>query len=93
MANIFATNNDGHTQTRPLLYQRLFFAMKLKTSSTAKKRFARTGSKKKLKYMREKAAKNHLLKNKSKRQKNLDNGGAVVSQSNVHAIRQLLPYS
>lgn len=67
--------------------------MKLKTSSTAKKRFARTGSKKTAKYMREKAAKNHLLKNKSKRQKNLENGGAVVDATNVRAIRRLLPYS
>jgi large subunit ribosomal protein L35 len=67
--------------------------MKLKTSSTAKKRFARTGSKKKIKFMREKAAKNHLLKNKSKRQKNLENGGAVVNETNVRAIRRLLPYS
>ncbi len=67
--------------------------MKLKTSSTAKKRIARTGSKKKLKFMREKAAKNHLLKNKSKRQKNLDNGGAVVDQTNVSNLRRLLPYS
>jgi len=67
--------------------------MKLKTSSTAKKRFKRTGSKKKLKYMREKAAKNHLLMNKNKRQKNLDNGGAVVSHPDIHAVRLLLPYS
>jgi ribosomal protein L35 len=68
--------------------------MKLKTSSTAKKRFARTGSKKKLKFMREKAAKNHLLKNKSKRQKNLrQRRRCSECQSNVRAIRQLLPYS
>ncbi|MBI4835840.1 MAG: 50S ribosomal protein L35 [Candidatus Abawacabacteria bacterium] len=67
--------------------------MKLKSSSTAKKRVARTGSKKKIKFMREKAAKNHLLKNKSKRQKNLDNGGAVVDQTNVKSLRRLLPYS
>lgn len=43
--------------------------------------------------MREKAAKNHLLKNKSKRQKNLDNGGAVVAHSNIAPLRRLLPYS
>ncbi len=67
--------------------------MKLKTSSTAKKRFKRTGSKKKVKFMREKAAKNHLLMNKSKRQKNKDNGGAVVKHADLHAIRLLLPYS
>jgi len=43
--------------------------------------------------MREKAAKNHLLMNKNKRQKNLDNGGAVVSHPDIHAVRLLLPYS
>ena len=67
--------------------------MKLKTSSTAKKRIVKTGSKKKLKFMREKAAKNHLLKNKSKRQKNLENGGAVVSHADTANLRRLLPYS
>ncbi len=67
--------------------------MKLKNSSTAKKRFKRTGSKKTLKFMREKAAKNHLLMNKDKRQKNLDNGGAVVSHADTHAVRLMLPYS
>jgi len=67
--------------------------MKLKSSSTAKKRIARTGSKKKKTYMREKAGKNHLLKNKSKRQKNLDNGGALVSAADSTKMHRLLPYS
>ncbi len=43
--------------------------------------------------MREKAGKNHLLKNKSKRQKNLDNGGALVSAADSTKMHRLLPYS
>lgn len=42
--------------------------------------------------MREKAAKNHLLKNKSKTQKNLDNGGALVSKADSTKLHRLLPY-
>jgi len=65
--------------------------MKLKNSSTAKKRFRRTaGGKGKL--MQKKSAKNHLLLNKSKRQKDAFDKGKPVSKTNVRRVRSVLPH-
>lgn len=65
--------------------------MKLKSNSTAKKRFRRTaGGKGKL--MQKKSAKNHLLRNKSKRQKDAFDKGKPVSATNRRRIAAVLPY-
>lgn len=60
---------------------------KQKTSSSAKKRFKITGTGK---ITHEKAAHNHLLQQKAKRQKRLAGKGIVVS-GYTKAIKKLLP--
>ena len=64
--------------------------MKLKTHSASKKRFKITG---KGKLMYEKSSKQHLLMNKSKRQKRVDPSGKHVFAGDAKNIAKLLPYS
>jgi large subunit ribosomal protein L35 len=64
--------------------------MKLKSHSATKKRVKITGSGK---VRLQKSAKQHLLINKSKRQKKALPGGKETSSGNVKNIRILLPYS
>lgn len=63
---------------------------KIKTRSAAKKRVKITGSGK---IRLQKSAKSHLLVNKSKRQKNLHEGGKSTSKGNEAAIRRMMPHS
>lgn len=63
---------------------------KLKTRSSAKKRVKITGSGK---IRLQKSAKSHLLVNKSKRQKNLHEGGKATSKGNEANIRRMMPHS
>jgi large subunit ribosomal protein L35 len=62
---------------------------KIKTSSSAKKRIRRTG---KGAFVREKASHNHLLQQKSKRQKRLSSK-AIKLNSSKKTLKQLLPGS
>lgn len=62
--------------------------MKLKTHRGLKKRVKKTKHKIKM----QKSAKNHLLRNKSKRQKNLDNTGKLVHTRNLKKVKRMLPY-
>lgn len=62
---------------------------KLKSHSGTKKRVKVTG---KGKIRLQKSSKNHLLINKSKRQKNLHEGGKPTSAGNEANIKKLLPY-
>lgn len=62
---------------------------KLKTSSTAAKRFKVLGSGK---IRRSKAYHRHNLTCKSREQKRNLKGGAIVDDTNERAIRRLLPY-
>jgi len=64
--------------------------MKAKTHSATKKRVKITGSGK---IRMQKSCKQHLLINKSKRQKNALKGGKETSDGNEANIRVLLPYS
>lgn len=63
---------------------------KLKSRSSVKKRVKITGSGK---IRLRKSAKNHLLINKSKRQKNLHEGGKPTSKGNEKNIKLMMPYS
>lgn len=63
--------------------------MKLKNSSSAKKRFQTTGSGK---IRQRKSSRNHLLMNKSKRQKKLHPTHMGLSETNVDRVKKLLPY-
>lgn len=63
--------------------------MKLKSHSGMKKRIKI----KKRKLMMQKSAKNHLLVNKSKRQKNVHKSGKVVSPANLKYVKLQLPYA
>jgi large subunit ribosomal protein L35 len=63
--------------------------MKLKSSSSAKKRFKVTGSGK---LRQQKSSRNHLLMNKSKRQKSLHPHHMEVSPTNTRKVKKLLPY-
>ena len=63
--------------------------MKLKSHSATKKRVKFTG---KNKIRLQKSCRNHLLINKSKRQKNLFPGGKPTSSGNEANIEKLLPY-
>ena len=63
--------------------------MKLKSRSSVKKRIKITGGKK---LVMQKSCKNHLLVNKSKRQKKLDRKGKAVEPSNIKKIKKMLPY-
>lgn len=62
--------------------------MKLKTRSSVKKRVKVTGSGR---YMMKKACKNHLLANKSKRQKKKNAKGMAVDVTHVKTIAKMLP--
>jgi len=62
--------------------------VKQKTNSSAKKRFRKTGSGK---VVHEKSCKNHLLKNKSKRQKKLGVRGVNLSATNKGRVKGMLP--
>lgn len=64
--------------------------MKLKSHSGAKKRIQKTGTGK-LKHR--KAAKNHLLFSKSKRQKKVSRLGVILSETSTKKIQAMLPYS
>lgn len=66
--------------------------MKLKSHSATKKRVKFTGSKGKKKIRLQKSAKQHLLVNKSKRQKKKNEGGQETSKGNEKNILKLLPY-
>jgi large subunit ribosomal protein L35 len=61
--------------------------MKQKTHSGTKKRVKKTGTGK---YMVEKSCKNHLLVNKSKRQKKLDKKGKVAEKPQQKMLSKLL---
>ena len=63
--------------------------MKLKTLSSAKKRVKITGTGK---YILDKTAKRHLLKNKSNKAKGRDKYGRIVSSANALECRLSLPY-
>ncbi len=63
--------------------------MKLKTHSGAKKRIKITGTGK---FILDKTAKRHLLKNKSSKAKGRDKYGKVVSVTNELECRVSLPY-
>jgi large subunit ribosomal protein L35 len=62
---------------------------KLKSNSTAKKRFKSTGSGK---IRRRKAYLRHILVNKTRKQKRRLGKSAIVDSANEKAIRRLLPY-
>lgn len=64
--------------------------MKLKSHSGAKKRIKLSG---KGKLILRKSCKNHLLINKSKRQKAQYNPGKPIDASDERKFRRLLPYS
>ncbi len=61
---------------------------KQKTSSATKKRIKRTGTGA---FAHEKAAHNHLLQQKSKRQKRLSARTIKVSAANTKVLKRLLP--
>ena len=63
--------------------------MKIKSHSATKKRVKFTGRKK---IRLQKSCKNHLLINKSKRQKNANRGGQGTCRGNEAKIKKLLPY-
>ncbi len=62
---------------------------KMKTSTTAAKRFKATG---KGKIRRRKAYLRHILTSKSSKQKRNLRQGCLVDDTNAGAIRRLLPY-
>lgn len=62
---------------------------KLKSSSTAKKRFKGTATGK---IRRRKAYLRHILVNKTRKQKRRLGKSAIVDSANEKAIRRLLPY-
>lgn len=62
---------------------------KVKTLSSAKKRVKITGTGK---YIVDKTAKRHLLKNKSSKAKGRDASGHVLHETNQLAARLSLPY-
>jgi large subunit ribosomal protein L35 len=64
--------------------------MKLKSHSSTKKRVKITGSGK---FRFRKSATQHLLSQKTKRQKKLHRGGKPTTARNDYTIRKLLPYS
>ncbi len=63
--------------------------MKLKTHSSAKKRVKITGTGK---YIVDKTAKRHLLKDKSSKAKGRDKYGRVIAAANQLEARISLPY-
>ena len=60
---------------------------KMKTHSSAKKRFKRTGSGK---IKRFQAFTSHMMRNKSKKAKKRLNGSAVVSKADEKRVKRLL---
>ena len=64
--------------------------MKLKSHSSTKKRIKVTGTGK---FMFDKAAKRHLLTNKSRQAKKRDINGIIASRTQTRRLRKLLPYS
>lgn len=69
---------------------RKFFMPKMKTKSSAKKRFKVLGNGK---IKRPKAFKRHLLTKKSTKAKRQMRGTTMVHRSNLSAVAQMLPYS
>lgn len=61
---------------------------KQKTLSAAKKRFKKTG---KGQFVREKASHNHLLQQKSKKQKRLAKQAIVISKAHKKELKRMLP--
>ena len=59
-----------------------------KTSSSAKKRFKKTG---KGRFAQQKAAHNHLLQQKSKKQKRLAKQTIIASGTHTKQLKRLLP--
>lgn len=62
--------------------------MKLKSNSSAKKRFKKTGSGK---IIGRKAARGHLLMQKSRTQKRIGLGAKVLEKGNARAVARALP--
>lgn len=63
---------------------------KMKTHSSAKKRFTVTG---KGKVKRAKAFRRHLLTSKTRKRKRNLRGVAHINECDLHKIKRLLPYS
>ncbi len=63
---------------------------KIKTRSTAKKRFKISGSGK---FIRNKAYRRHLLSKKTAKRKRRLKAHPVVDTTNVKALKRLLPYA
>ena len=61
---------------------------KQKTSSSAKKRFKKTG---KGQFAQQKAANNHLLQQKSKKQKRLAKQTIITNKSHSKVLKQMMP--
>ncbi len=61
--------------------------MKQKSNSSAKKRFKKSASGK---VIHEKSCKNHLLKNKSKRQKSFGVDGITLSDTNKKRVKRMV---
>ncbi len=59
-----------------------------KTSSSAKKRFKKTGTGK---FAQQKAAHNHLLQQKSKRQKRLSKQTIIASKAYTKQLKRMMP--
>ena len=62
---------------------------KMKTKSSAKKRFSRTGSGK---IKRQFAYKRHCLEEKPQKMKRKARGTTLVAKSDARIVRQFLPY-
>ena len=62
---------------------------KLKSHRGAKKRFKKTASGK---FMRGKAFKRHILTSKPTRRKRQARGLVVISPSDAHKLRRMMPY-
>ena len=63
---------------------------KLRTNRGAAKRFAKTGSGR---FKRRQSHKNHILTKKSSKRKRHLRPTAMISDSDVRAIRQMMPYT
>ena len=61
---------------------------KIRTRNSAKKRFKKTG---KGQFAHEKAAHNHLLQQKSKKQKRLAGRALIVSNASKKVLKRMLP--
>ena len=65
---------------------------KMKTNSSAKKRFAKVGGGKSAKIKRSKAYRRHLMTRKSTKQNRQSRKGVYFSDADAPSIRLLLPY-